>query len=126
MLKKRTNSEDSFLYHSGNVCYKPYVLSKAVSLLQDEEKTEDEDVGDMMIEVNKSGAGRSLRSPNSTRERPSSGKNVWKILCVICNQKTKDKVSVKHRLEKIVVPINFLKWQRRGWMLFISVFLIVP
>ena len=87
------------MYHSGNICYKPYVLSKAVSPLPYEDgKTVENDGGDMMTAVEKSGVERSLRSPNSAREKPSSGRSVWEILCVICNKKTKDKTREKHRL----------------------------
>ena len=40
---KSTESEKTFLYHSGNLCYKPYVLAKAEPKMQDIKEIEDDD-----------------------------------------------------------------------------------
>ena len=105
---RSTNSEESFVYHSGNVCYKPYIL-KIVSLLHDKDNTEDMSGNDTVMAMDEDDNRPSLRSTDSTREKPSSGKYVWEILCVICNKKSKDKIREKHRLEKDSRAEKFLE-----------------
>ena len=101
-----TNSENSFVYHAGNICYKPYVLSKPALSAQRENK---KDGVDTMIEIDKCASRNSLRTSGTCRENPSSGRYVRDIQCVICNNKSKDNVFDKHRLELDNRVDKFLK-----------------
>ena len=82
---RSTNSSDTFVYHSGNVCYKSYILSKTKSQHEDENVEGNE--GDMMVEIDDV-PSRSLQASGTLREKPSSRKNIREIKCVICDKFT--------------------------------------
>ena len=92
-----TDSEKKFLYHSGNLCYKPYILVKPDPKQTTVEGIDDDD--DASTETECCSWERKLRSPDTLREAASSKRNPSDMKCVICNQVTKNKVRKKFRLE---------------------------
>ena len=107
-LKNIFDSEKSFLYHSCNLCYKPYVLAKAEPKTQDIKEIEDDNEVETMV-TGKSNWERRLRSPDTIREEASSKRNVREIKYVICNQVSKNKHRTKFRLESDNRTENFVK-----------------
>ena len=73
---RSTNSSDIFVYHSGNICYKPYILSKTKSQHEDENVENNE--GHMMVEIDDV-PSQSLRASGTLREKPTSRKNIHEI-----------------------------------------------
>ena len=90
-----TNSSDTFVYHSGNVCYKPYIISKTKSQHEDENVGDNE--RDTMVKIDDV-PSRNLPASGTLREKPSSRKNIREIKCVICDKFTKTKIYDKRRL----------------------------
>ena len=93
---RSTNSSDTFVYHSGNFCYEPYIFSKTKTQHEDENVEDHE--GDMMVDIDDVHL-RSLQASGTLTEKLSSRKNISEIKCVIYNEFTKSKIYNKHRLE---------------------------
>ena len=99
------NSRDTFVYQSGNVCYKPYIFSKTKS--QHEDEKVDDNEGDMMVGID---------------DRPSQGMRWWRLttylhevfelLGIWEKKQVQEKIFVKQivpfaiNLQKIIFMIN--------------------
>ena len=83
-----TDSEKTFLYHSGNLCYKPYILVKPDPKQTTVEGIDDDD--DASTETEFCSWERKLRFPDTLREAASPKRNPSDMKCVICNQVTKN------------------------------------
>ena len=98
-----TNSSDTFVYNSGDICYKPYILSKKKSQHEDENV---EDCEGDMVEIDDL-PSQNLLASGTLREKPISRKNICDINCVVCNKFTKNKIY--YRLEFDSRAKKFLK-----------------
>ena len=103
---RSTNSSDTFVYHSGNVCYEPYIFSKTKTQHEDENVEDHE--GDMMVDIGDVHLG-SLQASGTLTEKLSSRKNIREIKCVIYDKFIKSKIYNKHRLEVDSWKEKFLK-----------------
>ena len=75
---------------------------------QHEDENVEDNEEDVMVEIDDV-TSQSLWASGTLREKPSSGKNIREIKCVICDKFTKNKIYDKHRLEVDSRAERFLK-----------------
>ena len=96
-----TNSQNTFVYHTGNDCYKNYKRMKMLPAHPEESSEHERYITEVVETTNIT--KKLLRSSQSIRvptcvSRTSEGN--LKSKCVICNQITKKGVLEKHRIEE--------------------------
>ena len=118
---RSTNSSDTFVYHSGNVCYEPYIFSKTKTQHEDENVEDHE--GDMMVDIDDVHL-RSLQASGTLTETLSSRKNIRETKCIIYDKFTEAKFITNTDLKLTAEKKSFWKCQRIKSMMYLIPFRI--